>query len=610
MVAFLQYLVALVIATHRVASPTAPAGSPDWLGIVFTLGAFGLVWTSVGIVYGRRVRTDSDAAFGRFLTVLDAGRISALVSFWWIAQHGMGKEWPAALGVANWVFIPHVLRLAPFVLLLSLLRAGLHPAGVRLGADPPSIGRTLRLELQQALLPLGPLLPLLVVFDLVFLAAPGSWLGAVRSVIVALPVAQALLSLAMLLGAIMVMPFLLRMLWKAHPMPPSDLRTRLDAYAARVGLRVRDILVWPTGPGVMNAFVAGAFPRFRYVFVTDGLLEALGPDEVEAVFAHEAGHARRGHVLLFFGFTTVLVLSSLLPDALGTAFANILPEAFGDSPFEFWTELDPLLRSLLMVMAWIGVVFGWISRRFEQEADVFGIDTIPFEAAAAGEALDDTPTPAQTGAAEHPFARALERIADETGGIRELTGWRHFSIADRIEFVEAYLSDADVRARYRRSIGLLRGTLLTIILGFALLAALRVPGELAAAPEIWRAARDPSSRISSQVLQSLQNALVPLPGPVRARSFLLAAQAAEQAGHADTGLRWLRSATTLSPADPYVLAAYASALAAADRPLGAEVAWRDLLALSDAPEELREQALAALPDEPAGGVAKDPEPDE
>ncbi len=597
MVAFLQYLVALVIAMSRASGPDASAGRPDWFAIMFTLGAFGLAWTSFGLVYARRVRADSDAAFGRFLMVLDVGRVSALVCFWWIAQHGLTNEWPASLGIAHWVLIPHALRLAPFALLVALLRIGLHPAGVRLDAEPPSIGRTLLLEFQQALVPLGPLLPLLIVWDLVFLSAPSSWLGAVRSVIIALPVAQALLSLAMLLGALMVMPFLLRMLWKAQPMPPSQLRTRLDAYAARVGLRVRDILVWPTGPGVMNAAVVGPFPRFRYVFVTDGLLEALGPDEVEAVFAHEAGHARRGHILLFFGFTTVLVLSSLLPDA---------PVG---SPLRLWTELDPLLRSVLMMMAWIGVVFGWISRRFEQEADVFGIDTIPFEAANAGS--NDTSTGAsRASASEHPFARALERIADEAGGIRELTGWRHFSIADRIEFVGAYLSDADVRARYRRSIFLVRGTLLTIIVGFALLAALRVPGELAAAPEIWRAARDPSSRFSSQMLQSLQNALVPLPGPVRARSFVLAAQAAEQAGHADTGLRWLRSATTLSPADPYVLATYARALAAADRPLGSALVWRDLLALTNVPQELREQALTALPDEPAGGVAKDPEPDE
>jgi len=577
MIAFLQFLVALVIATHRVTGAGMPADPPQWTEIAFELAAFGLVWSSIGVVYAHRVRRDSEAAIGRFLVVMDAGRISALATFWLIAQQGLAKEWPAALGIANWVLVPHMLRLAPFAVLLSLLRIGLHPVGARLELEPPSVAQTLALEFRQALLPLGPLLPLLIVWDVVFLADPDSWMGAVRAVVIALPVAQALLSLTMLLIAIMGMPFLLRFAWKARPMPPGALRQRLDDYADRVGLRASDVLVWPTGPGVLNAAVVGAFPRFRYVFITDGLLAALGPDEVEAVFAHEAGHARRGHVPLFFGFTTVLVLSSLLPDALG------IPA------LDFWVGLDPLLRSLLMVLVWIGVVFGWISRRFEQEADVYGLDTIPFEPVSDGSPREPS---------EHPFARALERISEEAGGIRELTGWRHFSIADRVAFVESYLNDAATRARYRRSIRTLRGMLIAFIGGFGVLAGARLPAEVAAAPAIWRSARDPSAAM----LQALQNALRPLPGPVRARALLSAALAADRAGRPETGLRWLRTATALSPGDAYVLAAYARALSAADRPHGAAVAWRDLLLVEGAPETLLEQAAAAL--------AKLPEPSE
>jgi STE24 endopeptidase len=586
MIAFLQYLVALVISSDGVSAPGMPAGRPDWGAITVAIAGFGVVWSTVGIVWSRRVAPHAESVVARFLTALDMGRICALATFWFVSQNALAREWPADLGIGDWIFVPHLIRLAPFALLLALLRAGLHPVGARIEMEPPSVLRTIGLEFQQALLPLGPLLPLLVVWDLVFLAEPGTWLGAVRELIRRLPVAQGLLTLALLLGAILAMPFLLRALWRARPMPPSALRSRLDAYAARIGLRTRDILVWPTGPGVMNAAVVGAFPRFRYVFVTDGLLEALGPDEVEAVFAHEAGHARRGHVLLFFGFTVVLVLFSLLPDLIGPfapTFLSALPsfvraalEALGRVGGAF-SELPALVRSILMVAIWIGVVFGWISRRFEQEADVYGIDTIPFD-----------PTP--DGARQHPFARALEGIARETGGIREITGWRHFSIADRVEFVEAYLADERVRRRYRLSIRLLRGSLLALIGGFALLAGLRLPAELEAAPAIWSAARDPTS----VMLQSLQNGIAPIPGAVRARSLLSAAQAAEQAGRPESGLRWLRQAAAFAPDDPHVLAAYARALSAAGRPLGARLVWTDLAALEKAPEVLRDQAAAAL----------------
>ncbi len=569
MLSYLQYLFALVIASSGLAPPDVPAPAPDVAGILLTIVAFGLAWTTIGALVARRLRSAGDDAVPVYLRTMALGRVAVLGVFWFLAQTLQAKEIAHTLGVAHWVLVPHLLRFLPFAALLALLRGGLHRAGARLRLEPPGLLATLSLEFRQALLPLGPLLPLLVVWDVVFLADPASWLGAVRDVFVALPVAQAALSLGVFLLAMLAMPFLLRRAWHAEPLPAGPLRTRLEAYAESVGLRAREMLVWPTGGAQMNAAVVGALPRFRYVFLTDGLIETLGPDEIEAVFAHEAGHARRGHVLLFFGFTAVLVLSSLLPDALGASFAGPL------------ADLDPLVRSIAMVLIWIGVVFGWVSRRFEQEADVFGIDTVPFPPAADGTPRDPS---------EHPFARALERIAAETGGIREITGWRHFSIADRVEFVRAYLTDAGVRARYRRSIRLLRGTLITLIGGFALLAALRVPGELAAAPVIWRTARDPAAKL----LEPLRRATTPAPATARARAFFEAARLAQRAGEPERALRWLRSAAALSPGDAYVLAAYAQALGEAERPRGAAIVWRDLLALPDAPELLRERAEAAL----------------
>jgi hypothetical protein len=311
---------------------------------------------------------------------------------------------------------------------------------------------------------------------------------------------------------------------------------------------------------MLNAMVVGLLPRFRYVILTDAILRALGPDELEAVFAHEAGHARRGHILLYFGFTCAVVLSHLLPGALYLVEQTPL------------ASLDPMWRTVFGLLIWLGVIFGWLSRRFEQEADVFGIETLP---------ADDLPD-----GVDHPFARALDRIAEHGGVIRELTGWRHFSIADRIRFVRAYLGDAAVRARHRRSIRLLRGGLIAAITLFVGLAVARVPAEAERAGALWQALRDPGSRLLLDLAASNSAA----DAESRAAFLARAAALAERAGKPETALRWLREAVAAAPDEPELLAVYGDALERSGRLRGALLAWREAGAAEGVSGALRERA--------------------
>ena len=52
---------------------------------------------------------------------------------------------------------------------------------------------------------------------------------------------------------------------------------------------------------MVNACVTGILPRFRYVLLSDALIESLTPLEIAAVFGHEIGHIAHRH-LLYFGF--------------------------------------------------------------------------------------------------------------------------------------------------------------------------------------------------------------------------------------------------------------------------------------------------------------------
>src|SRR6202012_3301758 len=100
------------------------------------------------------------------------------------------------------------------------------------------------------------------------------------------------------------------------------LRDRLERLAARFGFRFTDILLWGTDNSVFNAVVTGALPRFRYVLLSDALVDSLDEHEVAAVFGHEMGHVRHRHLasfgLFFLGSLGVMALVSELVDRSAT----------------------------------------------------------------------------------------------------------------------------------------------------------------------------------------------------------------------------------------------------------------------------------------------------
>lgn len=66
-----------------------------------------------------------------------------------------------------------------------------------------------------------------------------------------------------------------------------------------------------------NALAAGLVPGARVVFLTEGLLARLPPDELRAVAAHEVGHHHHSHVALRLGAVAVFVLPWLAATAEG-----------------------------------------------------------------------------------------------------------------------------------------------------------------------------------------------------------------------------------------------------------------------------------------------------
>ncbi|MDP6381207.1 MAG: hypothetical protein QF662_07675, partial [Phycisphaerae bacterium] len=111
-----------------------------------------------------------------------------------------------------------------------------------------------------------------------------------------------------------------------------------------------------------------------------------------------------------------------------------------------------------LLFFWL-VVFGYVSRRCELEADLYAIQATtclagctPSEAAILGTKESDRAVWADAICLHKAvvFAEALERIARLNGISPQARSWRHFSIARRVRFVIAMAENPDLAWHFER----------------------------------------------------------------------------------------------------------------------------------------------------------------
>lgn len=218
------------------------------------------------------------------------------------------------------------------------------------------------------------------------------------------------------------MPLALRFIWRTTPLGPGALRDRLDALCKRQGVRCRDYLVWHTHTGMINGALVGIIPRMRYILLTEPLLQRLPIDQVEAVMAHEVAHARRWHL----PWLLVVLMSTL--GLAWTAAVIALSEGMSLLQVPPSQSLNGLANavSLLAAIAVALVVFSWVSRKFERQADAFGAQHLSGMARHGngnGAVIDPAAAEAMIGALG--AVASINRIP-----IRKFS-WRHGSIRGR-----------------------------------------------------------------------------------------------------------------------------------------------------------------------------------
>jgi Zn-dependent protease with chaperone function len=267
--------------------------------------------------------------------------------------------------------------------------------------------------------------------------------------------------MALLAGVFVSFPWILRLVLGLQPLPDGPLRERLLLAARRLRFRFSNIMLWNTHSGVANALVAGILPYPRYVLLSDRLVQELTPEEVEAVFGHEVGHIKYHHMIYYVGFMGVSMLavaglwSLLVPHVPALESLN---QAKDD-----WAKL-PLVG---IVGAYIFVVFGFLSRRCERQADIFGCRAVSCARTdCAGHEEGAVYPPCGRGLCAtgiRTFIRALEKVADVNNISRSRPGWfqswQHSTIARRVEFLQAMVADPTLEVRFQRTVRWVKWTL-------------------------------------------------------------------------------------------------------------------------------------------------------
>lgn len=403
------------------------------------------------------------------LEVLTLVAYAAIVHLWgWpqIVRQGFGGQ--------KIPVIDETLVLLPYIAMQLAIWWGGYPAERAMRSSQASrrqasLSRHLVLRARQSL---GLALPMLLIFSLgqdVIEHVWPQWGTSAWS-----QPAEVVVMAGVMLG---LSPLFVRAAWPSYSLPKGPLRDRLERQARRLGFRYTDILVWDTGNVVVNACVTGALPWFRYVLLSDALIESLDPYEISAVFGHELGHIAHRHLFYFgFFFAGSLGLLAMFNQSIDANLIALSAMLAGPDHPAFASMIEATVV-LSVIGVYFLVVFGHVSRRFERQADVFGCQSVSCGLADCPPHADLDHDPDRGPAAVVPcpvgiriFSNALASVATLNGIEPRARSWRHGSIARRIAFLEGLEGKPEAVRTFQRGVSRLRFAVAGVLIALALIA--------------------------------------------------------------------------------------------------------------------------------------------
>lgn len=256
--------------------------------------------------------------------------------------------------------------------------------------------------------------------------------------------------LIFLLIAAVFAPLLIQRFWRCRPLESGDHRQRIERLCRRADIRYADIVYWPIfGGRMITAGVMGLTPRFRYIMVTDALLQLLSPNEIDQVIAHEIGHVRYKHLILYLLFFIGFMLISYSVFPISSYLLFTKPFIYFIFYYSFDIErIYTIVSSILLVICaiiYFRYLFGYFMRNFERQADLHVFELFP---------------------SAQPLIKTFTKIVAASGQSADKPNWHHFSIQQRIDYLTLCEKAAPWIVRHHRKV---RKSIIVYVIGFLLL---------------------------------------------------------------------------------------------------------------------------------------------
>ncbi len=253
---------------------------------------------------------------------------------------------------------------------------------------------------------------------------------------------QFILFSCFLIILVIFLPAIIPKIWGCKKFISNERLFAIKEFLKNNGFRYREILRWPNFRGQMlTAGIMGIVPRFRYILITDSLMENLTLEETKAVIAHEMGHIRFYHFYLYLLFFILFIVFS--KGFFELLYYLFIPYTLSEQNTFLYLGLSiPAVFSLIIYFRYL---VGFFMRNLERQADAYSAHIMG----------DPTHT-----------ILSLEKIALLSGRIRDLPSWHHFSIKERVEFLNRFFRDPMLLRRHTRFLIL---CLFLYLLGFSLL---------------------------------------------------------------------------------------------------------------------------------------------
>ena len=224
------------------------------------------------------------------------------------------------------------------------------------------------------------------------------------------------------LTAAWAFPLVLARAWGCKRMPEGEVMAAVRRLEKSAGCRFSRVYLWePGGGNIQNAAAVGILPPFHYLFLTPALIRTMSGPELDAVILHELGHIKKKH-LLFYLFTSL---------------AGLNLAALAGMALPMGTLGERFIVTALMLFIYFRVIFGWLSRNMERQADLFALEH---------------------SGSSRGLANALEKMGLAAGNIRLAASWHHLGIAERVDFLRGAERHPDLARRHNSGVaGIMAG---------------------------------------------------------------------------------------------------------------------------------------------------------